>query len=122
MEVFFTNKNIILWYNYCMTQAINPLGILGIWTLSVDTPFGEEQYVLNIETANSFFSGSVSHEKGSSAFHSASFENNTFYCSMETEFPIKATVSITADLIENNKIAGILEMDQYLTTSFIGVR
>jgi hypothetical protein len=41
---------------------------------------------------------------------------------VQTEFPIKTTVSITADLIENNKIAGILKMDQYLTTSFIGVK
>jgi hypothetical protein len=105
-----------------MTQVINALDILGKWTLYVNTPFGEEQYVLNIETANSFFSGSVSHEKGSSAFHSASFENNTFCCSMETEFPIKATVSITADLIEDNKLTGTIQIDKYLITSFIGVK
>jgi hypothetical protein len=35
-----------------MTQVINALDILGKWTLYVNTPFGEEQYVLNIETAN----------------------------------------------------------------------
>jgi hypothetical protein len=105
-----------------MTQVINSSDILGKWTLSVDTPFGEEQYVLNIETANCFFSGSVSHEKGSSTFHSASFEHNTFHCSMETEFPIKATVSITADLIEDNKLTGTLQIDQYLITSFVGAK
>jgi hypothetical protein len=122
MEVFSTNKNIIIWYNYYMTQVNNSLDILGKWTLSVNTPFGEEDYALNIEATNSFFSGSVSHEKGSSVIYDASFVDNTFHCFVQTEFPIKTTVSITADLIENNKIAGILKMDQYLTTSFIGVK
>ena len=105
-----------------MTQVINPLDILGKWTLSVNTPFGEEEYVLNIQETNSYFSGSVSHEKGSSAIYDASFVDNTFHCFAQTEFPIKTSISITADLIENNKIAGILEMDQYLITSFIGVK
>ena len=105
-----------------MTQIINSLNILGKWTLAVNTPFGEEQYILNIETANSFFSGSVSHEKGSSTFDNATFEHNIFHCSLETEFPIKTTISITADLIEDNKISGVLEIDQYLVTSFVGVK
>jgi len=105
-----------------MTQIINSLDILGKWTLSVNTPFGKEEYVLNIEETNSYFSGSVSHEKGSSEIYDASFVDNTFYCFVQTEFPIKTTISITADLIKNNEIAGILKMDQYLTTSFIGVK
>ena len=105
-----------------MTKIINSLDILGKWTLYVNTPFGEEEYVLNVEETNSFFSGSVSHEKGSSIIYDARFVDNTFYCFVQTEFPIKTTVSITADLIEDNKIAGIIEMDQYLTTSFIGVK
>ena len=105
-----------------MTEIINPLDILGKWTLSVNTPFGKEEYVLNIEETNSFFSGSVSHEKGSSEIYDARFVDNTFYCFLRTEFPIKTTISITADLIEDNKMAGILEMDQYLITSFVGVK
>ena len=105
-----------------MIESNNVTNISGNWKITVDTPFGKEQYSLNIENAEGNLSGSVSHEKGSSAFRSASFEHNTFHCSMETEFPIKATVSITADLIEGNKLAGTLQIDQHLITSFVGAK
>jgi hypothetical protein len=105
-----------------MTQIINSLNILGKWTITVNTPFGQEQYMLNIETANSVFCGSMSHEKGSVPFNNATFHHNTFHCSAETEYPIEATVSLTADLIEDNKITGTIEVGQYLITSFVGVK
>lgn len=113
-----------------MTKFINTLNIFGKWNIDVNTPFGKENYTLNVDTIGLIknhigydcFIGSIDHKKGSVSFTDAKFENNTFYCSVETEFPIKTTVSITANLIEDNKISGMLEIDQYLITSFIGVK
>ena len=116
-----------------MTQSVNISSIFGKWNIDVNTPFGKEHYTLNIDgfgklKGNDFYlyyeglSGSIEHEKGTIAFSNAEFEGVTFHCSVETEFPIKSTVSITADLIEDNKISGMLEIDQYLVTSFIGVK
>jgi hypothetical protein len=116
-----------------MTQSINISSIFGKWNIDVNTPFGKEKYTLNIDTfgplkGSGFYldydglAGSIEHDKGSIPFTNAKFEGVTFHCSVETEFPIKSTVSITADLIDDNKISGMLEIDNYLVTSFIGVK
>lgn len=116
-----------------MTETLNIANIFGKWNIDVHTPFGKEKYTLNINTfgplkGSGFYldcdglAGSIEHDKGSIAFTDAKFEGVTFHCSVETDFPIKSTISITADLIENNKISGMLEIDQYLVTSFIGIK
>lgn len=104
--------------------------LFGKWTIIVNTPFGKEDYILNIDgiesvkdsNQNNCLIGSIHHEKGSVSFDDASFENNTFHCSVQTEFPIKSTISITAELTQDNQISGMLEIDQYLVTSFVGVK
>lgn len=116
-----------------MIQTSNIANILGKWNIDIDTPFGKEKYTLNINSfgplkGSGFYlnydglAGSIEHEKGAIAFTNAKFEGVTFYCSVETDFPIKSTVSITADLIEDSKISGTLEIDQHLVTSFIGIK
>jgi len=113
-----------------MTQSLNIASIFGKWNIDVNTPFGKENYTLSIDTFGSlkdhegydYLIGSISHQKGFVHFNNGEFKNNTFHCSVETEFPINSTISITADLIEDNKISGMLEIDQYLVTSFIGVK
>ena len=116
-----------------MNETINIANIFGKWNIDVDTPFGKEKYTLNINTfgplkGSGFYldydglAGSIEHQKGSVSFTNAKFEGITFHCSVETEFPIKSTISITADLIEDNKISGMLEIDQYLVVSFIGIK
>ena len=111
-------------------KSIDISHIFGKWNIDVDTPFGKEYYTLNIDAINllnenvgsKYITGSISHEKGSVSFDKASLDNNRFYCLVETEFPIKSTVSITSELIDYNKMSGMLEIDQYLVTSFIGVK
>jgi hypothetical protein len=116
-----------------MTQTVNISNIFGKWNIDVNTPFGKEKYILNIDTlgqlkGSDFYlyyeglAGSIQHDKGTVNFTNAQFEGKTFHCSVKTEFPIKSTISITADLIEDNKISGMLEIDQYLVTSFVGVK
>jgi hypothetical protein len=116
-----------------MIKSVNISNIFGKWNINVDTPFGEQNYTLSIDgfgqlKGNDFYlyyeglSGSIQHEKGTIAFSNAQFEGVTFHCSVKTEFPISSTISITADLIEDNKISGILEIDKYLVTSFIAVK
>lgn len=110
-----------------MNQTVNISSIFGKWNIDVNTPFGKENYTLSIATNMlqdniNCVAGSIYHEKGSVAFNDARFENDIFHCSVETEFPIKSTISITAEFVEENKMSGMLEIDQYLITSFIGVR
>jgi hypothetical protein len=116
-----------------MTQSVNISNIFGKWNIDVNTPFGKENYTLKIDSfgelkGNDFYlyyeglAGSIQHDKGIVNFKNAQFEGKTFHCSVETEFPIKSTISITAELIEDDKISGMLEIDQYLVTSFIGVK
>jgi hypothetical protein len=116
-----------------MTQTFNIINIFGKWNIDVDTPFGKEKYTLNIDTfgplkGSGFYldydglQGSIEHDKASIAFTGAKFEGTTFFCSVETDFPIKSSISITANLVEDNKITGMIEVGQYLITSFVGVK
>ena len=105
-----------------MDKIIKSLNILGQWTLTVDTPFGKEKYSLNIENVDGNLSGLVSHEKGNATLINTSFIDGTFKCSLEVEFPIKATVTLQASIIDDNKMFGTLQVDQYLETLFIGAR
>jgi hypothetical protein len=105
-----------------MIEPNNMTNISGNWKISVDTPFGKEQYALNIDNSNSNITGLVSHEKGIAPLTNASFIDGTFKCSLEVEFPIKATVTLQASVIDDNKMFGTLQVDQYLETLFVGVR
>ena len=116
-----------------MNQTLNIANIFGKWNIDINTPFGKEKYTLNINTfvplkGSGFYldydglAGSIEHEKGSIAFTNAKFEGVTFHCSVETDFPIKSSISITANLVEDNKITGMIEVGQYLITSFVGVK
>jgi hypothetical protein len=105
-----------------MIETIYPLNISGKWNISVDTPFGKEQYTLNIDNTNGRLAGSVSHEKGDASLSELSFLDGTFICLLNVDYPIKATVYLKASVIDNNKMFGTLQIDQYLETLFIGSR
>jgi hypothetical protein len=105
-----------------MIESNNPININGNWSITVDTPFGKEKYYLSIDTSNESLTGLVSHEKGIAPLTNTSFIDGTFKCSLEVEFPIKATVSLQASVIDNDKMFGTLQVDQYLETLFVGVR
>lgn len=96
--------------------------ILGKWDITVDTPFGKEQYTLSLDSIDGNLSGFVSHEKGNANLTNGSFQDETLNCSLDVEFPIKATVNLQASLIDADKLFGTLQIDQYLQTLFIGVR
>jgi len=105
-----------------MIESNNTINISGNWRITVDTPFGKEQYSLNIETSNGSLTGLVSHQKGIAPLTNTSFVNGTFKCSLEVEFPIKATVNLEASVIDEDKMFGTLQIDQYLQTLFVGAR
>ena len=105
-----------------MIESNNITDISGNWKIAVDTPFGKEQYSLNIGNSNGGLTGLVLHEKAIVPLINTSFIDGTFKCSLEIEFPIKATVSLQASVIDGNKMFGTLQVDQYLETLFVGVR
>lgn len=116
-----------------MLESVNITNFLGKWSIDVDTPFGIEKFTLIIEgfgplKGDGFYItydgliGSIEHEKGSVKFNNGILNKNVFQCSVQTEFPIKSNVVITADLISNNKISGTVEIDKYLRTCFIGYK
>jgi hypothetical protein len=105
-----------------MIESNNPINISGNWNITVDTPFGKEKYSLNIDSSNGSVTGLVLHEKGIAPLTNASFIDGTLKCSLEVQFPIKATVSLQASVIDDNKMFGTLQVDQYLETLFVGVK
>jgi hypothetical protein len=105
-----------------MNKIFSGQKFVGKWDITVDTPFGKEQYSLNIDSVNDALSGSISHDKGSAALTDASFLDGTFKCLLNVEFPIKATVNLHANIVDDNKMFGTLLIDQYLETLFVGVR
>jgi hypothetical protein len=105
-----------------MIESNNTINLSGNWKITVDTPFGKEQYSLNVDSSNGGLTGLVSHEKGLASLTNASFIDGTFKCSLEVEFPIKATVKLQANVIDDNKMFGTLQVDEYLETLFIGAR
>jgi len=105
-----------------MIESSNLLNITGKWNITVDTPFGKEQYSLSIENKDGNLSGLASHDKGSATLINTSFLDGTLKCSLNVEFPIKATVKLQASVVDDNKMFGTLQVDQYLETLFIGAR
>jgi len=120
MALFITNKSNRMWYNYHMNKVFSKEKILGKWNLIVDTPFGKEEYTLNIDQDQGNLIGHVQHEKGFVEVMQPIFSNGTLACLIETDFPIKSSVLIKADLIEDNVMSGSLQVDEYLFTSFVG--
>lgn len=105
-----------------MIESIYPLDISGKWNIAVDTPFGKEQYILNIQNADGRLAGSVSHEKGDATLNELSFVDGTFRFLLNVDYPIKATIYLKASVVDNNKMFGTLKIDQYLETLFVGSR
>ena len=105
-----------------MIESNNASNIAGEWKITVDTPFGKEQYSLSLDNVDGNLSGLILHEKCTATVVNASFINQTFKCSLNVEFPIKATVNLRANIVDDNKMFGTLQVDQYLETLFIGVR
>lgn len=102
--------------------------IFGSWQCLVNTPFGTEKYILNINSLGTlkdldgydYLLGTIVHEKGSSVIKDAIFKKNKLFCSTEVDFPIKAKITIEAEIIEENKLSGSIKIDEYLKTSFVG--
>ena len=105
-----------------MVESNYSLNISGKWNIFVDTPFGKEQYSLNLNNTNGSLTGSVSHEKGEAIISDASLLDGTFKCSLSVDYPIKATIHLQASVVDSNKMFGTLQIDQYLETLFVGSR
>ena len=105
-----------------MVESNYSLNVSGKWNIFVDTPFGKEQYSLNLNDTNGSLTGSVSHEKGEAIISGASLLDGVFKCSLNVDYPIRATVYLQGSVIDSNKMFGTLQIDQYLETLFVGSR
>lgn len=113
-----------------MDNLFDLSNIFGTWKLSVSSPFGEETYNLILKSTdllpdlnkNVNIVGLINHEKGSVNIDKIFFKNNIFTCSTKVDFPIKAEVTIEATVCEPNKMVGLIHIDEYLVTDFVGVK
>jgi hypothetical protein len=105
-----------------MNESNNPTNINGDWNITIDTPFGKQKYSTNIDGLNDNLTMLISHEKGIATLIGGSFVDGILNGSLEVEFPIKATVTFQANVIDDDKMFGTLQIDQYLETLFIGAR
>ena len=105
-----------------MKKTFDSDNIFGKWKVKVTTPFGPEDYILSIDSliTQNNICGSVSDQKNIMNFNNGKLDDNSFSCSFDTDFPIKSTVYIQIDQVENEKISGSVKIDNYLFTLFSG--
>jgi len=95
--------------------------MLGKWKISVNTPFGEEIFILNIFSNEQGFYGDVQNNNGTLKINSIIFlDNKSIHWKETTQVPIDATINFTG-LINNNLMTGFVEIDEYLRVPFEGV-
>jgi len=110
-----------------MSKTFFVENIFGKWKTKVKTPFGDEEYLINIvelffdnNLKNQSITGTVSNTKDTINFDNGKIINNTFTCSLNLDFPIASTVFIEINKAENNKIFGLLKIDNYLCVEIFG--
>lgn len=100
--------------------------IFGKWTIIVDTPFGEEDYVLEINSmgqiqeldGGDYLFGSIFHPKAKININNGTYLNKIFSCSFNIDFPIKCSVVMSGTVTGSNKMSGTISIDKYVTVSF----
>lgn len=111
-----------------MDNNLNLENLIKKWSIKVNTPFGIDVYTLTFDSLNSTsetksnkkISGLISDQKNSITFDNGIIEKKVFKCSFNTEFPIKSQVHIEINKISDNKIYGLIKIDDYLSTCFSG--
>lgn len=89
----------------------------GEWICQVETPFGEEQYIIILEKDRS----AISHQNKIIAMDITNYSKNSFFLEKKMDFPIPCTVSING-IFSDEIINGSITIDEYLKTNFTGVK
>jgi hypothetical protein len=87
--------------------------IIGDWQVSASTPFGVSNSKANITSIKPFVSGTIIGERGSLDFDNGNIENNVLTFSMIADTPIRATLTVNVEVIDN-KFEGTLQVDEYM--------
>ena len=87
--------------------------IIGDWQVSAFTPFGVSNSTAKITSIEPFVSGTIIGERGSLDFDNGTFENNVLTLSMIADTPIRATLVVNAEVIDD-KFEGTLQVDEYM--------
>jgi hypothetical protein len=95
------------------------IDITGNWEAYIQTPFGEAKAIALIKEDDVTISGTINGENGSFDFDNGTIIENTFVFSATIDTPIKATISVSAE-IEDYTFKGKLMIDEYLTMNILG--
>ncbi|CAB4143283.1 hypothetical protein UFOVP784_105 [uncultured Caudovirales phage] len=96
------------------------LDITGEWDVSALTPFGVTKSKVIISSEEPYISGTIIGENGSLDFNNGKFEGDKLSFSTTVDTPIKATLFVNVDIINNKAFSGTLTIDQYMTISVKG--
>jgi hypothetical protein len=91
--------------------------MIGKWTFTVKTPFGEEKYNLAIEAVSPFLSGKIWTDMGSASFENGKYDNGKIEIGFSVDTPQKANLSIRGTHTED-LITGTVQVDEYPTLDF----
>ena len=95
--------------------------MFGKWKLSVDTPFGDEVYTLDLFSDQNGFYGIIGNDKGFLKLTNIKISDGKFiYWEEKTDTPIKAKVIFNGS-VEGKLMFGSIKIDEYLNVNFEGV-
>lgn len=89
------------------------------WILTVDTPFGKEEYLVDIVDSQDRLTAIIKHEKGLLESSDVHLSDNKMEINIYTEIPIRCNVQILGT-INNRTIDGTVLIDEYLNCNFSG--
>lgn len=87
----------------------------GIWNCKVDTPFGEEDYVMSITPDGAV----INHHTGNVEIDIHSYQKDEFFFQKSLSFPIKCKLFIKG-YYKDNCIYGIVKVDDFMELTFRG--
>lgn len=92
---------------------------LNKWFLTVDTPFGKEEYFIDIINSEDRLSAIIKHEKGSLETDNVELNDNKIKINVYTETPIRCNIQVLGT-IDDKSINGNILIDEYLSCNFSG--
>lgn len=96
--------------------------ISGKWNLIANTPFGKENYNLDILEDHNNCIFKIYNEKGFVNLFIKEVINNMIFLEGKTEFPIPCNLSASFQLVDSSNASGKICIDEYMTVDFIGVK
>ncbi len=91
------------------------------FVISVDTPFGQEDYLLLIDEVSG--EAEISTQRGSAKFSTYSIDESSFSACFDIDTPMTTSVSMGFNKMDNSELfAGTVSVGEFVTTTLTAKR